>query len=219
MTKAMLINTSTLLRFLEGSLVLMGLCSYAYAEEGHQDNAVSQPKLATATFAGGCFWCMEPPYDELDGVISTTVGYTGGHVKNPTYQSVSAGGTGHAEAIQIVYDPTQISYAKLLDVFWRNIDPVMPNGQFCDKGNQYRTAIFYHDEEQRQLAEASKDALVASGRFKQPIVTEISPAQVFYAAENYHQDYYKKNPLRYKFYRFSCGRDWRLKEIWGKSHR
>lgn len=176
----------------------------------------AQPGLSTATFAGGCFWCMEPPYDKLEGVVSTTSGYLGGRTKNPTYEAVSAGGTGHAEAVEIVYDPAKVSYAKLLDVFWRNIDPTVRNRQFCDVGDQYRSAIFYHDAEQRRLAEASKAALARTKPFPQPIVTEIVAAGVFTAAEAYHQDYYVKNPLRYKFYRYSCGRDQRLEELWGK---
>jgi peptide-methionine (S)-S-oxide reductase len=172
---------------------------------------------AVATFAGGCFWCMEPPYDELDGVISTTSGYTGGRKQNPTYEEVSTDTTGHTEAVQVVYDPKRISYARLLEVFWRNIDPLTANAQFCDHGTQYRSGIFYHDAEQRRLAEDSKRALEASGRFKGPIVTEIVAAGTFYPAEEYHQDYYKKNPIRYKFYRAGCGRDQRLAELWGDS--
>ena len=173
-------------------------------------------QLATATFAGGCFWCMQPPFDHLDGVVSTTVGYTGGTVPNPTYEQVSAGGTGHAESIEVRYDPRKVTYASLLDVFWHNVDPLTANGQFCDMGNQYRTAIFYHDDEQRRLAEESKAALERSGRFgQQPIVTEIVPAGPFYPAEDYHQSYYEKNPLRYKFYRYNCGRDERLEKLWG----
>ena len=175
----------------------------------------SQVKTATATFAGGCFWCMEPPFDKLDGVISTTSGYTGGQVKDPTYEDVSAGGTGHAEALQVVYDPAKISYAQLLEVFWRNIDPTVKDRQFCDVGNQYRTAIFYHDDEQKHLALASRQRLEQSGKFGQ-IQTEIVPAGPFYPAEDYHQDYYKNNPIRYKYYRWSCGRDQRLEELWGK---
>jgi peptide-methionine (S)-S-oxide reductase len=170
---------------------------------------------AIATFAGGCFWCMEPPYDELDGVVSTTSGYTGGHKQNPTYEEVSAGTTGHTEAVQVVYDPKRISYERLLEVFWRNIDPITPNAQFCDHGTQYRSGIFYHDAAQRRLADESKRVLEASGRFTAPIVTEIVAAGTFYPAEEYHQDYYKKNPIRYKFYRTSCGRDRRLAELWG----
>jgi peptide-methionine (S)-S-oxide reductase len=171
--------------------------------------------LAKATFAGGCFWCMEPPFDALDGVVSTTSGYTGGQKVNPTYHEVSAGGTGHAESVEVVYDPKKVSYEKLLDVFWHNVDPTQKDGQFCDHGNQYRTAIFVHDDEQKRLAEASKAALVKSKPFKGEIVTQIVPASTFYPAEDYHQDYYMKNPVRYKFYRTGCGRDARLKELWG----
>jgi len=174
-----------------------------------------QGKTATATFAGGCFWCMEPPFDKLDGVISTTSGYTGGQLKNPTYEEVSAGGTGHAEALQVVYDPAKINYAQLLEVFWRNIDPTVKDRQFCDVGNQYRTAVFYHDDEQKRLALESKQRLEKSGKLG-VIQTEIVPAGPFYPAEDYHQDYYKKNPIRYKYYRWSCGRDQRLEELWGK---
>jgi len=170
---------------------------------------------AIATFAGGCFWCMQPPFEKLDGVLSTTVGYTGGHTKNPTYHEVSAGGTGHAESIQIVYDPAKISYTKLLDVFWHNVDPLTADGQFCDHGDQYRTAIFYHDETQRRLAEESKRQLEESKRFDSPIVTEIVPATEFYPAEEYHQKYHEKNPVRYEYYRWNCGRDHRLKQLWG----
>jgi peptide-methionine (S)-S-oxide reductase len=172
-----------------------------------------QEKFAKATFAGGCFWCMEPPYDKLEGVISTTSGYTGGQKENPTYKEVSAGGTGHAEAVQVVYDPTKISYENLLDVFWKNIDPTVKDQQFCDHGDQYRTAIFYHSDEQKQLAEASK--VTVAERFNN-VYTEIVPASTFYPAEEYHQDYYQKNPLRYKFYRTTCGRDSRLEKLWGK---
>lgn len=173
-------------------------------------------RLETATFAGGCFWCMEPPFDKLEGVVSTTSGYTGGHRENPTYQQVSAGASGHAEAIRILYDPGKIPYARLLEVFWKNIDPTTKDSQFCDHGSQYRTAIFYHDEEQRRLAEDSKNAIMNAKPFKNPIVTEIISAPAFYEAEEYHQDFYKKNPKRYKFYRYLCGRDQRLKELWGE---
>ena len=172
---------------------------------------------ATATFAGGCFWCMEPPFDALDGVISTTSGYIGGHSKDPTYKAVSRGGTGHAEALQIVFDPEKIGYADLLDVFWRNIDPTDAHGQFCDKGNQYRSEIFYHDEQQKKLAESSRRALTELKPFEGDIATGISRATVFYPAEEYHQDYYRKNPVRYKFYRYGCGRDKRLEELWGRA--
>jgi peptide-methionine (S)-S-oxide reductase len=170
---------------------------------------------ATATFAGGCFWCMEPPYDELDGVISTISGYTGGSKVDPTYQDVVRGGTGHFEAIQIAYDPAKVSYQELLDVFWRNVDPLDGGGQFCDRGDSYRTAVFAENPEQRRLAAASKQALEDSGRFEQPIATEVVDASTFYPAEDYHQDYYEKNPVRYKFYRWNCGRDQRLAELWG----
>lgn len=171
----------------------------------------------TATFAGGCFWCMEPPYDKLDGVLSTTAGYTGGWKKSPTYEEVTAGNTGHAESVRIVFNPAKISYRKLLEVFWHNIDPTTPDRQFCDVGNQYRPAIFYHDEAQRKLAEESKRLLEKTKSFKGPIVTEITKASEFYPAEEYHQNYYLKNPVRYKFYRYNCGRDRRLTELWGKA--
>jgi peptide-methionine (S)-S-oxide reductase len=171
--------------------------------------------LRVATFSGGCFWCMEHPFDELEGVVSTTSGYTGGRLPNPTYEQVSSGATGHAESIRVVYDPVKVTYRKLLEVFWHNIDPVARGGQFCDVGNQYRSAIYFNDETEKKEAEASRAELQASGRFQQPIATVIEPASTFYAAEDYHQDYYKKNPLRYKFYRYNCGRDQRLEEIWG----
>ena len=184
------------------SLLLIS-CSYVYAE------------TRTATFAGGWFWCMEPPFDKLDGVISTTSGYIGGHQKNPTYKQVSAGSTGHTEAVQIEYDSNKISYDELLKVFWRNIDPTTPDQQFCDRGSQYRSGIFYHDAQQKQLAEASLQNIIKTRPFDPPVVTEISAATAFYPAEEYHQDYYLKNPLRYKYYRFACGRDSRLEELWG----
>lgn len=171
--------------------------------------------LDKAVFAGGCFWCMEAPFDQLPGVVSVAAGYTGGHAKNPTYKDVSAGGTGHAEAVQIVYDPSRISYSALLAVFWRNVDPTVTDRQFCDVGHQYRAAIFYNGEEQRRSALQSKAALEKNKPFREPIVTGIVPATEFYPAEEYHQHYYKKNPLRYKYYRNGCGRDKRLKELWG----
>jgi peptide-methionine (S)-S-oxide reductase len=158
---------------------------------------------------------MVPPFEALDGVVSVTSGYTGGSKPNPTYEEVSAGGTGHAESVDVVYDPAKITYDKLLDVFWHNVDPTTADGQFCDHGHQYRTAIFYHDETQRRLAEESKQALERSKKLPGPIVTEIVAAGPFYPAEEYHQDYYKKNPVRYRFYRYTCGRDQRLQEIWG----
>lgn len=165
-----------------------------------------------ATFAGGCFWCMEHPFDSLPGVISVTSGYTGGGVKNPSYEQVSSGGTGHRESVQVVFDPTRVSYAKLVDVFWHNVDPKDNEGQFCDKGPQYRSAIFYHDDAQKKVAEDSKIAVEKRlGR----VYTDILPASEFWKAEEYHQHYYKKNPVRYHFYRFNCGRDQRLKAVWG----
>lgn len=170
---------------------------------------------ARAIFAGGCFWCMEAPFDKLDGVVSTTSGYTGGSKKNPTYQEVSSGGTGHAEAVEVVFDPAKVSYERLLDVFWHNIDPTSKDAQFCDHGTQYRSGIFYLDSAQNAAAQSSRLALEKSKPFKGAIVTEITAATVFYPAEDYHQDYYIKNPIRYKFYRSGCGRDARLTELWG----
>ncbi|MGR8949090.1 MAG: peptide-methionine (S)-S-oxide reductase MsrA [Gammaproteobacteria bacterium] len=180
------------------------------------DTAAEKPaSQAEAIFAGGCFWCMEPPYDEIDGVISTISGYTDGHKKDPTYKEVSSGTTGHTEAIKITYDPAKVSYAQLVEIFWRNIDPVTPNRQFCDSGTQYRSGIYYLNDEQRKIAEQSRIDIEQSGILDKKVVTEIKPASVFYAAEDYHQDYYVKNPVRYKFYRYNCGRDQRLKDIWG----
>lgn len=167
-----------------------------------------------ATLAGGCFWCMEPPFEELTGVLSVRSGYTGGNKRNPTYEEVSAGGTGHAESIEIIYDPSIISYQKLLDVFWHNIDPTVSNRQFCDTGSQYRSAIFYNSEEQARIAKSTKDALEKHKPFSQAVITEITAAGPFYDAEEYHQNYYRKNPIRYKYYRNRCGRDKRLKELW-----
>ncbi len=174
-------------------------------------------KTARATFAGGCFWCMEAPYDKLPGVIATISGYMGGQVKNPTYERVSSGRTGHTEVVQVEYDPAKVSYEKLLEVFWANIDPTVKNAQFCDHGTQYRSGVFYHDDAQRKFADASKAALQKSKPFKADIVTEITKAGEFYPAEDYHQDYYQKNPVRYKLYRNGCGRDARLKELWGRA--
>jgi peptide-methionine (S)-S-oxide reductase len=188
------------------------------ANTGPPDNhAVTSSSLEIATFAGGCFWCTEADFDKVPGVISTTSGYTGGTVVNPTYKQVSSGKTGHVEAVQVRFDPAKTSYAKLLAAFWPTIDPLTSNGQFCDHGPQYRSAIFYHDAEQKREAEASRAELEASRRFNQPIVTEILPATEFYPAEEYHQDYYIKNPIRYKYYRSNCGRDARLAEVWGIS--
>ncbi|MGD8868230.1 MAG: peptide-methionine (S)-S-oxide reductase MsrA [Gemmatimonadales bacterium] len=186
------------------------------ATPAHEPASGHAADLAKATFAGGCFWCMEPPFDELEGVLSTTSGYAGGHVEDPTYEQVSSGTTGHRETVQIEYDPRRIDYAELLEVFWRNVDPTDADGQFCDRGYQYTTAIFYHSDEQRRLAEASKRELEESGRLTEPIATDIRPASAFYPAEEYHQDYYEKHPLRYKFYRTTCGRDRVLDRLWGE---
>ena len=174
-------------------------------------------KPAKATFAGGCFWCMEEVFEKVEGVVSVTSGYTGGQKPNPSYEEVSAGGTGHAEAVEVLYDPGKVSYARLLEVFWRNIDPTTPDRQFCDKGSQYRSAVFYQNAEQKRLAEESRQALERSKPFKGPIATELAPTSTFYPAETYHQDFYKKNPFRYKFYKFNCGRQQRLEALWGKS--
>ena len=187
-----------------------------HTDEEAADAAPEPRRLAVATFAGGCVWCMEQPFDELEGVVSTTTGYTGGTTPEPSYEEVSAGGTGHAEAVEVRYDPEIVGYARLLEVFWRNVDPLTPDAQFCDHGDAYRTGIFYHDEEQRRLAEASKAKLESSGRFDDPIVTEIAAAGQFWPAEDHHQDYYLDNPIVYKYYRFACGRDARLAELWGE---
>ncbi len=203
-------------RSLQWLLVFALLVTGAVIANSAGHAADSRP-LAKATFAGGCFWCMEEVFEGVEGVVSVTSGYTGGQKANPSYEQVSAGGTGHAESVEVVYDPAKVSYGKLLEVFWRNIDPTTPDRQFCDRGNQYRSAIFYDDDEQKRLAEESKQAVEKSKPFKQPIVTQIVPASAFYAAEGYHQDFYKRNPVRYKFYKFNCGRAQRLEELWGKS--
>ena len=177
-------------------------------------NPSASPR-AVATFAGGCFWCVEADFDKVEGVISTTSGYIGGKVANPTYNQVVTGSTGHAEAVEIVFDPSKVTYQKLLDVFWRNHDPLAKDRQFCDSGEQYRAGVFYHDDEQKRLAEETKKAVQM--KFAPRVVhTEVTKATTFYKAEDYHQDYYEKNPVRYKFYRFNCGRDQRLEELWGK---
>lgn len=188
----------------------------ALAVLGGQLYAQPAPSTATAIFASGCFWCTEADFEKVPGVIRAESGYTDGTVANPTYEQVSAGRTGHTEAVRVFYEPSKISYAQLLDVFWRNVDPTVKDAQFCDVGSQYRSGIYYLDESQRNAAEASRKALEQSGRFKQ-IFTEVKPAGTFYVAEEYHQDYYKKNPLRYRYYRNGCGRDARLKELWGAS--
>lgn len=196
------------LALLAGGIVATGAMAADTAQPAGKEVAI---------FAGGCFWCMEQPFDAIPGVISTTSGYTGGSKKNPTYEEVSSGRTGHAEAIQVVFDPAKVSYKKLLEVFWHNIDPTTLNRQFCDAGTQYRSGIFYKGEAQKQAAEASRAALDKSKPFKEPIVTELTAATEFYPAEDYHQDYYLKNPVRYKFYRSGCGRDARLKALWGEA--
>ena len=175
-------------------------------------------KTETAIFAGGCFWCMEPPFDKLGGVISTTSGYTAGFKKEPTYKQVSAGTSGHTEAIQIVFDPDKISYAELLEVFWKNIDPLAVDRQFCDSGTQYRSGIYFLNEKQEKTAIQSLQKLKKDNKFEKEVATEIIAASTFYPAEDYHQDYYLKNPLRYKFYRYRCGRDQRLSELWDENH-
>jgi len=182
---------------------------------GEPETTSPPENTARATFAGGCFWCMQGPFDELEGVLETTSGYTGGHVENPSYEQVSAGGTGHTEAVQVTYDPGRVSYDELLEVFWRNIDPTDATGQFCDRGSQYRSGIYWHDDEQQRLAETSRAELSEQARFDAPVATEILEAQAFHTAEDYHQNYYKRNPIRYRFYRSRCGRDRRLREVWG----
>jgi peptide-methionine (S)-S-oxide reductase len=201
------------------ALALFGWRRQAAAAPGQAPThpAAAPAGTAKATFAGGCFWCMQPAYDKVPGVISTTVGYTGGHLANPSYEQVSSGGTGHRESIEVVYDPSKVSYDKLLTIFWHNVDPTDNAGQFCDHGEQYRSAVFYHDEAQRRAAEASKQAIAASLRVKEPIVTDILPASRFYPAEDYHQKYYVKSAYRYRFYRFNCGRDRRLSQLWGET--
>ena len=175
--------------------------------------AQDKPDLKTAVFAGGCFWCMEPPFDKLDGVLATTSGYAGGMAPNPTYEQVSSGRTGHLEVLQVQYDPKKVTYDTLLEVFWRQVDPLDSGGQFCDRGKQYTTAIFAGSDEERKTAETSKETVAK--RLGKPVVTPVLPAATFYPAEDYHQDYYKKNPLRYQYYRYACGRDKRLEQVWG----
>lgn len=179
--------------------------------------SVQAASSAKAYFAGGCFWCMEEAFEKVEGVTAVMSGYMGGTVPNPTYEQVSAGRTGHAESVEVVYDPARVSYQKLLEAFWHNVDPLTPNAQFCDHGTQYRSVIFYGNDDEKRLAEESKRAIEQSKRFNQPIVTELTAASAFYAAEEYHQDFYKKNPIRYKFYKHNCGRPQRLEDLWGKS--
>lgn len=182
-----------------------------------EESALPKPRqVETAVFAGGCFWCVEEAFDEVEGVLATTSGYTGGDVENPSYEQVSAGGTGHYEAVRVRYDPEQVSYDTLLEAFWHNIDPTDPDGQFCDQGSSYRSAVFWRTPAQREQAEASKAALAQDPDAPSPVTTAILRAGAFYEAEAYHQDYYRKNPLRYRFYKTACGRLGRLEELWGE---
>jgi len=197
-------------------ILALSLISFSLSADTTTTEGSASDQHETAIFAGGCFWCMEPPFDKLDGVISTTSGYTSGHKKNPTYREVSAGRTGHTEAIQIEFDPKKVSYNELLEVFWKNIDPVAVDRQFCDAGTQYRSGIYYSNKAQETAAKNSLAQLGVNKPFKEDVATEVIAASTFYPAEDYHQDYYLKNPLRYKYYRYSCGRDKRLKEIWGE---
>jgi peptide-methionine (S)-S-oxide reductase len=193
---------------------IVGLCAVLAASAAAGSGAHAQTgSAATATFAGGCFWCVEEAFDKVDGVLSTTSGYMGGHVVKPTYEQVSSGGTGHAEVVQVTFDPAKVTYAALLETFWHNVDALDGGGQFCDRGEQYRSAIFFHSADQQQQAERSKAK--AAEQLRRPIVTRVVAAGPFYAAEGYHQDYYKKNPVRYRFYKWNCGRAQRLEELWG----
>jgi peptide-methionine (S)-S-oxide reductase len=196
------------MRTLIVAAALAGLLSGSAVAQGNPSETES------AVFAGGCFWCVEEAFDQVPGVVATTSGFTGGEVENPTYEQVTYGDTGHFEAVKVDYDPAKVSYEELLDAFWKNVDPFDPNGQFCDKGPSYRSAIFVANDEEKRLAEASKAAVAE--RFADPIATEVLPEQAFYPAEGYHQDYYQKNPAQYKFYKWGCGRAQRLEEIWGK---
>jgi len=208
-------KVNRLLPLLWSAALALAMPTWSWAQA--QPQAGAKPVTAKATFAGGCFWCMEEAYDPVPGVVSTVSGYMGGQVKNPTYEQVTTGRTGHAEVVQVEYDPARVSYARLVEVYWRNVDPTQKDGQFCDHGSSYRTAIFYHNEEQKKLAEAAKAALAKNKPFKGEIVTEIAKAGEFYSAEGYHQDYYQKNPARYKFYKSGCGRAARLQQLWGRS--
>ncbi len=205
------------------TLSVLAVISILWLEQMPTAHAEKDPttpnSYARAVFAGGCFWCMEPPYDALDGVISTISGYTGGRVKNPSYKQVSSGTTGHIEAIEVTYDSSQVDYETLLDVFWHNVDPTRDDGQFCDQGAHYRPAIFFKDALQKQLIDESWQRIEATKPFPEALKVDILPETVFYPAEEYHQDYYQKNPIRYKFYRYSCGRDQRLEQLWGKQRK
>ena len=192
---------------LVATLIALSLCSFMTL------NAIAEEQ--SAVFAGGCFWCTESDFEKLDGVVSAASGYIGGQVKNPSYKQVSAGGTGHTEAVEVIFDDQKVSYSQLVEYFWKTIDPTDGGGQFCDRGQQYRSEIFYQTEEQRNIAQASKDALSASGLLKAEIVTQLTASSRFYPAEDYHQDYYLKNPVRYNYYRWGCGREKRLEVLWG----
>ena len=200
----------TVLSILTVAVLLIGAGTIQSTSQAASDSTFNK-----AYFAGGCFWCMEEAFEKVEGVRSATSGYMGGTVSNPTYEEVSAGRTGHAESVEVVYDPVKVSYQKLLDAFWKNIDPITPNAQFCDHGSQYRSAIFFQTDEEKRASDTSKQAIEQSRRFKEPIVTQIVMASQFYPAEEYHQDFYKKNPVRYKFYKYNCGRARRLEELWG----
>ncbi len=201
----------TVLSILTVAVLLIGAGTIQSTSQAASDSTFNK-----AYFAGGCFWCMEEAFEKVEGVRSATSGYMGGTVSNPTYEEVSAGRTGHAESVEVVYDPVKVSYQKLLDAFWKNIDPITPNAQFCDHGSQYRSAIFFQTDEEKRASDTSKQAIEQSQRFKEPIVTQIVMASQFYLAEEYHQDFYKKNPIRYKLYKYNCGRAQRLEEVWGK---
>lgn len=203
-------------RILLTFIIFLNFLSMTHAQNTPDTQAPKKETLEKATFAGGCFWCMEPPFEKLKGVKDVVSGYIGGDKPDPTYEEVSSGTTGHAEAVEILFDPSEVSYSELLHIFWRSINPTTRNQQFADVGSQYRTAIFYHSEEQRRLAQESKEELARSGRYDKPIVTEITPASEFYPAEEYHQDYYKKSAGHYKMYREGSGRDHYLKKIWGR---
>ena len=203
-----------LIRHFVSIVVSLSLSGGLVLWSGSQDARAADP--AKAYFAGGCFWCMEEAFEQVEGVLTVVSGYMGGTVPNPSYEQVSAGRTGHAESVEVSYDPAKVSYQKLLDVFWRNVDPITPNAQFCDHGSQYRSAVFYRTDEEQRLSEESKAAIERSKRFSAPIATQLVKASVFYQAEDYHQDYYKKNPLRYKYYKYCCGRAQRLEALWGK---
>ena len=192
---------------LVATLITLGLCSFMTLKTIAEEQS--------AVFAGGCFWCTESDFEKLDGVVSAASGYIGGHLKNPSYKQVSAGGTGHTEAVRVIFDDQKISYSELVEYFWKTIDPTDGGGQFCDRGQQYRSEIFYQSEEQLSIAGASRKALAASGLLKAEIATQLTPSSRFYPAEDYHQDYYLKNPVRYNYYRWGCGREKRLEELWG----